>query len=211
MTDYPSWVMKHKQKGTYINYANGKYYLYAAHSERIPGTNKVRRVSDGYLGRITKKDGLIPPKDKVSGDVLVFEYGLSTLLLQIGKNIHSGLRRNFKQHADFIMSAAILSILYGRYDKEHFLQSALFIRYPLLDFEKKPTAKQELAISRSILMLTDSLTKRFQGDSQQITALCQQVYLVKINNHYYRSKEPGSLKNQLESHMFKWEEESWRR
>ena len=44
MADYPDWVMKHKEKGTYVNFVNGKYYLYKAHSERVPGTKKVRRV-----------------------------------------------------------------------------------------------------------------------------------------------------------------------
>ncbi len=74
MANYPDWVMKHKKKGTYINRSNDKYYLYAAHSERIKGTKKVKRISDGYLGRITEEDGLIPPKDNVSGNVEVFEY-----------------------------------------------------------------------------------------------------------------------------------------
>lgn len=211
MANYPDWVMKYKEKGTYINYTNGKYYLYAAHSERIPGTRKVKRICDGYLGRITESDGLIPAKDKVSGEVTVLEYGFSTLLLQVGGNIHSGFRRNFKQHADFIMAAAILLILYGRYDKDLFFQSALSVRYPLLDFEKKPTTKQNMAIERGILMLTDSLAKQFQEDHGQIAALCRQVYLVKINNNYYRSKEPDLLKSCLENHGFKWEEEPWRR
>ena len=44
---YPDWVLKHKIKGTYINCVGDKYYLYAAHSERILGTKKVKRVSDG--------------------------------------------------------------------------------------------------------------------------------------------------------------------
>ena len=74
MPNYPEWVLKHKKKGTYINVANGKYYLYAAHSERVPGTSKVRRVCDGYLGRITEKEGLIPPRDKVKGEIIVYEY-----------------------------------------------------------------------------------------------------------------------------------------
>ena len=74
---YPDWVLKHKIKGTYINRVDDKYYLYATHSERILGTKKVKRVSDGYLGRITEKDGLIPSKDKVSSDILVYEYGRS--------------------------------------------------------------------------------------------------------------------------------------
>jgi len=52
MSAYPDWVMKHKEKGTYINKVGDKYYLYKVHSERIKGTGKVRRVSDGYLGNI---------------------------------------------------------------------------------------------------------------------------------------------------------------
>jgi len=56
---YPEWVLKHKTKGTYINCINGRYYLYGAHSERIPGTKKVKRIFDGYLGRITEEDGFI--------------------------------------------------------------------------------------------------------------------------------------------------------
>ena len=36
--DYPDWVMKYKEKGTYINKVGDKYYLYAAHSERVKGT-----------------------------------------------------------------------------------------------------------------------------------------------------------------------------
>lgn len=30
--DYPEWVLKYKKKGTYINRAGDKYYLYATHS-----------------------------------------------------------------------------------------------------------------------------------------------------------------------------------
>jgi len=81
MSNYPDWVLKHKKKGTYINVQNGKHYLYAAHSERIPGTDKVRRVSDGYLGRITEEDGFIPAKKKLPDSVFVYEYGVSETIL----------------------------------------------------------------------------------------------------------------------------------
>lgn len=63
--NYPDWVMAHKKKGTYVNKVGNKYYLYAAHSERIKGTDKVRRVCDGYLGRITKEDGFIPANNRL--------------------------------------------------------------------------------------------------------------------------------------------------
>lgn len=42
--EYPDWVMKYKKKGTYINKNGDMYYLYAAHSERIKGTNKVKKM-----------------------------------------------------------------------------------------------------------------------------------------------------------------------
>ncbi len=69
-SDYPDWVLQHKKKGTYINKVGDKYYLYAAHSERVRETGKIRRVCDGYLGRITEKDGFIPAKDKLQGAVI---------------------------------------------------------------------------------------------------------------------------------------------
>ena len=94
MADYPDWVLKHKVKDTYINCVKGKYYLYVAHSERIKGTDKVKRICDGYLGRITPEKGLIPPKDKVNGSVVFLEYGLSSIILSLCTNIHKGMRRS---------------------------------------------------------------------------------------------------------------------
>lgn len=64
VADYPNWVLIHKKKGTYVNKVGDKYYLYAAHSERVKDSGKIRWNCDGYLGRITVKDGLIPAKNK---------------------------------------------------------------------------------------------------------------------------------------------------
>jgi len=95
MANYPDWVLAHKKKGTYINKVGDRYYLYAAHSERVPGTKKVRRVCDGYLGRITQDQGLIPPRDRPGTVFCSVEYGLSSLILSLCGNIHSGFRRTF--------------------------------------------------------------------------------------------------------------------
>ena len=108
MANYPEWVMTHKKKGTYINFVKGKYYLYAAHSERVPGTKKVRRVSDGYIGRITQEDGLIPARDKVTGDVCVYEYGLCMTILDTCNTVVAGLQREFRGAADFVLVSSIL-------------------------------------------------------------------------------------------------------
>jgi len=112
MADYPDWVLAHKKKSTYVNCVKGKYYLYAAHSERIKGTDKVKRICDGYLGRITPEEGLIQPKDKVNGSVVILEYGLSSIILSLCTNIHKGMRRSFTNSGDLVMAASVLSCIY---------------------------------------------------------------------------------------------------
>lgn len=58
MADYPYRVLKHKVKGTYVNCVKGKYYLYAAHSERIKGTDKVKRICMGTLTESRQRKAL---------------------------------------------------------------------------------------------------------------------------------------------------------
>lgn len=203
---YPDWVLKHKSKGTYINCVGGKYYLYAAHSERIPGSKKVKRVSDGYLGRITELDGFIPSKDKVSSDILVYEYGLSATILFICKNIYSGFRRNFKGNADFIMASSILFFIYGQANEEVFQHSSLFLRFPGLDFSKKPTPKQTTAIERGILMIKDTLTSLFGDDTSEITLHFLHVYKVKVNKRIYQSEISDKVNHFKNKYQIEWED-----
>lgn len=81
---YPDWVMKHKTKGLYVNKVNEETYrLYRGHSQRIPGTNKVKRVVDEYIGTITKSEGLKKTKPKIKGPVQVLRYGRSCMLSQL--------------------------------------------------------------------------------------------------------------------------------
>jgi hypothetical protein len=206
MADYPDWVMKYKEKGTYINYANSKYYLYAAHSQRIPGTDKVKRVCDGYLGRITEKDGLIPSRDKVTGDVEIFEYGRSSVILLLCKNIHSGFKRTFKHNADFILIAAVLSTIYGYYDNFIFAQSFLSIRFPGLDLDKNTTLKQQTAIERGIRMINDTLSGFFKEQSAYAMLHLGTVYKARINERFYLSKESGAVEILKQHYSIKWED-----
>jgi len=100
MADYPDWVLKHKKKGTYVNCVNGRYYLYAAHSERVPGTKKVRCVSDGYIGQITEEDGLLPAMGKVGGEILVYRYGLHMTALALAEDVLPGMHSNREHRGD---------------------------------------------------------------------------------------------------------------
>lgn len=188
MADYPDWVMKHKKKGTYINYSKGKYYLYAAHSQRIKGTNKVKRICDGYLGRITQEEGLIPPKDKVQSPVIVMEYGLSCAILHICKDIHAGFKKIHHKDGDLIMIASILSYIYGRFDSFVFKHSYLSVLFPDCDVETPLDDTQKTDIKRGERMIDDKLS-RFFKESLSAAKICLSfLYMVKINSKLHLSE-----------------------
>lgn len=208
MANYPEWVMKYKEKGTYINYVKGKYYLYAAHSERVPGTKKVKRVCDAYLGRITEEAGLIPPKDKVVGTVAVFEYGLSALILTTCDNIHKGLRRAFTKNGDFVMVAAILSFIYGKYDDCLYRHSSLSITFPCLDFKTPPTEAQISGIDRGLRMIKDTMFRTFGEDMQDVILHFGHLYKVNVNEKLYLSKESSEIKRFKQKYSIKLEVEN---
>jgi len=194
MADYPDWVLKHKAKGTYINYVKGKYYLYAAHSERVPGTKKVKRICDGYLGRITEYEGLIPVKDKVSDTIKVMEYGVSSLLLGVCSNIHKGLRRTFTKNGDFIMVASLLCFIYGKYSEILYHQSFLSTRFPYLDFKNPLTEAQIYGIDRGVRMIKDNAQRVFGEDLQDILFHFGHIYKVNVNGKLYLSEETDEIK-----------------
>ena len=205
MADYPDWVTKHKKKGTYINFVKGKYYLYAAHSERVKGTDKVKRICDGYLGRITEEDGLIPPKDKVNEPPVVLEYGLSTAILSVCEKIHKGLRRSFTKAGDLVMAASILSFIYGKYDGLLFRQSYLSRRFPTLNLDAVPTQAQKFGIERGRMMIQDTLSRHFGEDLPDVLLLFPLVYMVTINGRTYQSEEPAATRELRLKYNLKWE------
>lgn len=192
MADYPDWVMKHKKKGTYINFTNGKYYLYSAHSQRIKGTNKVRRICDGYLGRITEEAGLIPPKDKVQTPVLVFEYGLSSAILHICKDIHTGFKKAHPKNGDLIMMASILKYQYGQFDNLLFEHSYLSVLFPNCDIQKPLTDAQKTDIERGVKMIDDMMSRFFKESLSYVKACLSFLYMVKVNNRFYPSENSAA-------------------
>ena len=103
-SNYPDWVLEHKQPGTYINKVGDKYYLYATHSGRVEGKKYPVRVCDGYLDRITQKDGFIPVKSKIQDVPLAFEVGLSYTFLSFSGHI---LSLRWKSHTRPAMKSQV--------------------------------------------------------------------------------------------------------
>ena len=202
---YPDWVLKHKSKGTYINCVSGKYYLYAAHSERIPGTKKVKRVSDGYLGRITELDGFIPAKDKVSSDILVYEYGLSCTILQLCENIYKGFKRTSPMNADYIMVSSILNVIYSSSNSIVFNRNYLSVLFPSLNIDNTSINHVLTNISRGTAMINDSLNKLMGENRAAIFAALTGLYKVNLNKSWYLSKETDLVLATKQKYSLKWE------
>ena len=210
MADYPDWVMKYKEKGTYINRVGDKYYLYAAHSERVKGTGKVRRVCDGYLGRITENDGLIPPKDKVQSDVVSYEFGWSFAILSVTSSIHAGLRKTFVKQGDLVYTCSILSYIYGFHLPNLFHASYLSLHFRDITYPESFTQAQLCGIERGTRMISDTVRRTFSSDLDAAMAYFSLVRLVKVNGKLYCSQllpqaESLSLKYSIDWRNAKWQ------
>lgn len=203
MANYPEWVLAHKQKGTYLNVVNGKYYLYAAHSERIPGTGKVRRISDGYIGRITEKDGLIPARDNLAGGVAVYEYGLCMAFLALCGDVLKGLRREFRSATEKVFIAGILSAAYGGCGDDEYRWSYLSVKYPDISY-KNLTDKQRVGAQRCARMAADILHRQFGDAAEEAAVRLSRVCAVRANGRIYISDNNVKTKEWLLSHNVKW-------
>jgi hypothetical protein len=206
MAGYPDWVLAHKKKGTYVNRVGDKYYLYAAHSERIPGTNKVRRVSDGYLGRITEAEGFIPAKRKLSDNIYVYEYGLSETVFRLSKQIHKDLRRKFKTKADMVMAAGMLMFMYGRAAEEFYEVSSVSLRLPGLDMDAPLTDWQRNSADSTARMLTHRMKAYFGDDFTRAMELLPLIHIAVMTGDRRLAAIPSAAAAFLGKHRLDFEE-----
>ena len=211
MANYPDWVMKHKKKGTYINKVGDKYYLYAAHSERIKGTDKIRRISDGYLGRITEDNGLIPPRDKVTSPIVTYEYGFSFVICSCTAQILRGLCRTFPDYGELVYVCSVLSFIYGMHDRELFEHSYLHLQFDSVLYPDTLTPAQVSGIQRGCLMITDTVTKHFGDDLPLIRAYFSNIHLVRINQKLYVSEVTAQIHALSEKYFIDWSDSSWQK
>lgn len=193
--NYPEWVMKYKSKGVYINKVGNTYYLYRAHSVYVKETKKVRRVSDGYIGRVTEKDGFIPTKDKVQGDIFVYEYGLFIFLSSLLKDVYKSLNNNSDK--DSILALAIMTFL----DYNSYYDCGLFHIYKkskIECFDRTTIISESMRICR---MLDHFIQTRVDdNDWAYLKTALTSIHLVKVNNKLYISSYSDKLKCMLDKY-----------
>jgi len=178
--DYPDWVMKHKTKGTYINFVKpDKYYLYAAHSVRDKQSGRIIRVCDGYIGRITEKDGLILSKKKrpaSDSSPLILEYGLSFIILRKTDRILSHFRDLYPENGTLIYVCAALVCIFSCFSEDLFRHSYLASAFPDLEWNNPPS---DAAVNSCREMIQDELDICFGDDLHRVKAYASLIGIIR--------------------------------
>jgi hypothetical protein len=112
MNELPEWVRREKVKGTEVRRtASGAYYLYKVTSVWDPAKGRARKITEGFLGRLTP-EGLVKPKREriLDGlrEISVKEFGASSFILQLCPDIVDLVR---KHYPDYWREVVVLSIV----------------------------------------------------------------------------------------------------
>lgn len=133
---FPEYVMKYKKPGFKIIQKGEQYYLYKSTSKRVEGFKNPQAVNT-YIGIITE-DGLVKAKTRID-DVVSYEYGLCSYLLQVGKKVFQG-------YGERAIIKSILITIYGiKITENYFKRSYLSILYPKFKFDRILDVDRELA------------------------------------------------------------------
>lgn len=200
---YPDWVMTHKKKGLYVNKVNDETYrLYKGHSERVPGTNTVKRIVDEYIGTIYKSRGLVKSQPKVKGTVRVLRYGLSCLLYQLFYQYTAYLKRTHAQSADELFVQGLLRYQYGPSGNWWYSHDWLSLRYPGLTL---PDRGEDTVISRMQPMLGDTMESRFGKEVQPVIEAAARLYRVEVNGRWMHSERSQEAVEIAKKYEITWE------
>lgn len=96
---YPDWVEKFREKGREIKHIGNGYYLHSYKTIYDAKKKGPKKISTGYLGKITP-DGLVSPAKK-DVPILVsppLEFGMSHLLDALGADILKDLKSVFGEN-----------------------------------------------------------------------------------------------------------------
>jgi hypothetical protein len=109
----PEWILKYKIKGTQISKIGAGYYLYKVSSKWNPNKKRSQKVTEKYLGAITK-DGLVPAKQiriqEMYKQISPKEYGATYFLQSISKDVIEELKKHFPYEWKELFSLAVFRL-----------------------------------------------------------------------------------------------------
>jgi hypothetical protein len=106
-------------------------------------------------------------------------------MLALNRDVYSGLRREFRNAADWILVAGILTTAYGDYHPATYPLSFLSVKFPGLDMMQTLTNKQSTGVQRCTRMTAELMRKRFGEDTANAVVRLSRIYQVKINKRFY--------------------------
>jgi len=172
--NHPEWATKFKTKGTELRLISGRYYLYQITSKYDKERKVTKKITLGFLGRITEEDGLIPkgenskrkqPKASHS-PISTKEHGASSFLTSIADDIKKALAEIFPKNSEQIFAMAVNRLLYQSPLKNmDFLYQESFIsnQNPELDLSKNTITNLMQEIGRDKEQITKFLEKFITG------------------------------------------------
>jgi len=115
MTGMPDWVLAQRKKGTQVTKNGNNYYLYKVKSVWDPSKKRARKITEKYLGKITPEGVIKPRHERLLDDmknVSVKEFGASSFLLDMNKDIMDLLREVFPARWKEIFIFSVFRFLY---------------------------------------------------------------------------------------------------
>ena len=191
MPTLPDWVLRYKTKGIYAKRVKAGYALYRGHSERVEGKAYPVFRCDEYLGIVTEREGLVPPRPPVRAGIQVLRYGFS----RVAESSCEVLRRNPKRlglDANLLYVKAVLG-LEGKENQAGYEGSWLSILFPGLEMGKDLGPGEDALLSRLRAQVASKLGDGFGDDLDEMTGLASEVYAVHVNGGWHVSDVPPRL------------------
>lgn len=213
-SNYPDWVLKYKEKGTFVNKSVSKngtvsYYLYRGHSEREKGTGKVKRIVDGCIGKITEKDGLIPARHRLPDKARLKEFGRSRICVYFTEYMLPGMQKTYGSDAEKVYVAAILFYIYGTWSYSLYASSWLCLRYPDVLSEADEGRVPDAGVQRTASMITYAMEKKLGQELPEAMAYCSMICLIETKGSLSCSFVPGPVSEISDRLGITWKEELW--
>lgn len=214
-SNYPEWVLKFKEKGTFVNKTVSKdgtvsYYLYRGHSERDKETGKVKRIVDGCIGRITEADGLIPARHRLTENPHILEFGRSRICVHFTEYMLPGLGKNYGDDAQKVYTAAVLTWIYGYWTFDLYKSSWLSLRFPDVLSQQDESSMDQAALQRVLSMITYIAETRIGTDLPMIMACCSLICLIVTKSSMTCSYIPPAVSDFSRRQGIEWKEELWK-
>jgi len=121
-------------------------------------------------------------------------------------NIHTGLIREFRTNANFVMAGGVLLFMHGEIRQEFYETSWLSIRLPSLNMKKAPTEKQRTGTERTLRMVADAMQNRFGENCHDALAFLPLVKVVRAGKENKLAAIPNSINDFLEQQELYFEE-----